>query len=317
MRRAPGRGRPPPSKPPFQTVLTAAHAKVNLILDVVARRPDGYHEIRSWLTLLDLADALKIERAARGVRVEVPAAPELETRDNLVVRAAEAFRDRFGGPKGLRIRLDKRIPITAGLGGGSSDAAATLRALARLEGVDDPAALHELAAGLGSDVPFFLALRAAVIAGRGERVVSAPAAPPCWFLLVKPPFGISAAEAYRAWRPRRAALTALQADANEWMKRRLPRSALAKAEALGELLSNDLQPGAAKLFPELRSVLRRLSALSPLGVLMSGSGPTCFAVFSDHVSARRARRAFRRKPGEALWVARPIFRANWVSECRS
>ncbi len=290
---------------------------MNLVLEVVARRSDGYHEIRSWMTLLALADGLHVERTSRGIRVEVPAAPELETPDNLVVRAAELFRRRFGGPHGVRIRLDKRIPVTAGLGGGSSDAAATLRALARLEGVDDRTALHELAAELGSDVPFFLALRSAVIAGRGERVAVGPAAPQCWLLLVKPPFSISAREAYQAWRPRRPALTAPGADANEWMVRRLPPEARARAEALGGLLANDLQPGAVRMFPELRSVLQRLRRLSPLGTLMSGSGPTCFALFRDRPSALRARAAFQAKPGEQVYVTAPIFRANWVNDCRT
>ncbi|MHB8421035.1 MAG: 4-(cytidine 5'-diphospho)-2-C-methyl-D-erythritol kinase [Myxococcales bacterium] len=289
-------------------VRAPAHAKVNLVLEVLGPRPDGYREIRSWLTLLDLADHLVFERAERGVRVEVPAAPELATEDNLAVRAAKAFRRRFGGPKGVRIHLDKRIPIAAGLGGGSSDAAATLRALARMEGVRDDAALSAIAASLGSDVPFFLQLRTAVIAGRGEQVAAAPAAPPCWLLLVKPPFGISAREAYEAWEPAGGALTAPWPDANEWMKRHLYLPPTTP-QALGALLANDLQPGAVRKFPQVGSILQRLRALSPAGALMSGSGPTCFAIFPHLQAAEQARRAFRRQD-ELLLVARPILVAQ-------
>jgi 4-diphosphocytidyl-2-C-methyl-D-erythritol kinase len=232
-------------------------------------------------------------------------APELAGKTNLVYRAAVAFRRRFGGPAGVKLTLDKRIPITAGLGGGSSDAAATLRGLARLEGVDDPAALQALAEKLGSDVPFFLGRGAAFVSGRGERVKPAPAAPPCCLLLVKPPFGIRASEAYAAWRPQPATLTGLGPNAN-WTTFTSKRPDFRTAKGVGRLLGNDLQPGALREFPRLRSVLGRLSELSPLGVAMSGSGPTCFALFANRSEAERAARAFRKGRSEQLLVARPV-----------
>jgi 4-diphosphocytidyl-2-C-methyl-D-erythritol kinase len=309
-RRALGRGRPPrfrSSGPPRQSVTVLAHAKVNLTLEVVGRRTDGFHDIRSWMIPLVLADRLEIQRLPKGVQLEVPGLPELRGKTNLVHRAAVAFQRHFGRPSGVRLTLTKRIPITAGLGGGSSDAAATLRGLAQLEGIRDPEALHALATDLGSDVPFFLSGGAAFVSGRGERVEEAPPPPPCWLLLVKPPFGITAAEAYAAWRPgaRRPTLTGHGAGAN-WTEFTSKRLRIRTAKGVGASLTNDLQPGALRMHPRLRSVLGRLSDLSPLGVAMSGSGPTCFAIFASRGQAERAAKAFRSQPAEELLVTRPL-----------
>jgi 4-diphosphocytidyl-2-C-methyl-D-erythritol kinase len=317
-RRAPGRGRLPRRNPlQVDAVRVLAHAKVNLILEVVGRRRDGYHDIRSWMVPLDLADRIGIERCSRGIELEVLGAPELAGKTNLVHRAAVAFRRRFGGPAGVKLTLDKRIPITAGLGGGSSDAAATLRGLARLEGIDEPEALQALAADLGSDVPFFLSDGPAFVSGRGEQVRPAPGSPTCWLLLVKPPFGIKASEAYAAWRPQagRGTLTGLGPNAN-WTEAWFKPPGIRTAESVGRLLGNDLQPGALREFPRLRSVLGRLSELSPLGVLMSGSGPTCFALFADRRGAERAAAAFRKTRAEELILARPIWSHGSVRAVR-
>ncbi len=256
---------------------------------------------------LDLADRIAIERRPNGIQLEVRGAPELSGKTNLIYRAAVAFRRRYGGPSGVKLSLDKRIPITAGLGGGSSDAAATLRGLARLEGLADPRGLLALAEQLGSDVPFFLGSGAAFVSGRGERVQPAPAPPRCWLLLVKPPFGIKASEAYAAWRPGpgRRTLTGLGANAN-WTTLAAKRPGFRTAKGVARLLGNDLQPGALREFPRVRSVLARLSELSPLGVLMSGSGPTCFALFANRGEAERAARRFRESPAEQLLLARPV-----------
>lgn len=300
-RRAPGRGRPPPAREPLSAVAALAHAKVNLRLEVLGGRPDGYHDIRSLVVPLDLADRLVVAPAPRGVGLEVLGAPELAGPDNLVARAAQAFRRRFGAPRGVRILLDKRVPITAGLGGGSSDAASTLRALAKLAGVDDEAALRELALSLGSDVPFFLGNGPAWIAGRGERVEPAAALPQLWLLLVKPPFGVTAREAYEAWSASHRRLTRPDRNANQSKVERAP-----SGEDVFEFLRNDLEAGVARAYPRIRDLLSRLRRLSPRGTLMSGSGSTCFALFRDRPSALRARAAFRPTRGERVLLARTL-----------
>ncbi|MHB1846521.1 MAG: 4-(cytidine 5'-diphospho)-2-C-methyl-D-erythritol kinase [Deltaproteobacteria bacterium] len=288
-----------------------AHAKVNLTLELLGRREDGYHDIRSWMVPLALADRLTVERASRGLTLEVPGHPELSNDDNLVARACRAFQARFGRPRGLRLRLEKRIPIAAGLGGGSSDAAATLRALALLEGLRAPAALRELALALGSDVPFFLGRGPALATGRGERLHPAPPCPRLWLLVAKPPFGISAAEAYAAARPRgrrrsQPRLTAISTDANWSMKEWGRLQSVRSGRGIGGLLVNDLQAGAVRNHPELGRLLRTLRALSPHGALMSGSGSCCFGLFSSASSAREAARRLGQIALEQTIVTRPV-----------
>jgi 4-diphosphocytidyl-2-C-methyl-D-erythritol kinase len=272
-----------------------ARAKVNLTLEVLGRRSDGFHEIRSLMIPLALADRLTLIPGGRRLRIEVPNDPALESEDNLAFRAASRFRDAFGLP-GLTIRLEKRIPVAAGLGGGSSDAAAVLRGLSRMRGVD-PARLPPLAEALGSDVPFFLKEKPAVVRGRGEQLEPAPPLPPLWLLLVKPEFGISAADAYRARR--NGGATRLRTRPAVWESART-------ASQVGKFLRNDLQPGCLALQPHLAELLLRLGRLRASGVLMSGSGSTCFAVFGNRPALLAAARRFEPAPGEAMILTRSL-----------
>jgi 4-diphosphocytidyl-2-C-methyl-D-erythritol kinase len=161
-------------------------AKINLVLEVLGKRDDGYHEIRSVVQTVNLCDNLTFE-IADDISLECTE-PGLETADNLVIRAAELLRKVSSCDGGVKIRLEKRIPWGAGLGGGSSDAAVTLVALSRLWGLKFTAAdLAELAAGLGSDVPFFIHGGAALIEGRGEKITPLPSQVTSWFVLLVPP----------------------------------------------------------------------------------------------------------------------------------
>lgn len=277
-----------------------AHAKVNLGLAVLARRGDGFHEVETSMARLELADELRLSPApgasdeavglsvrfeGAGVVRELTAGP-----DNLVHRAATAFRQAYREARGadlppLRFELLKRVPIAAGLGGGSSDAAAALRLLRRAfpteaaAGTDGPGGqtaepidLEAIARRLGSDVPFFLQdVPAALARGRGERLTQAEPLQ-LELVLVNPGFAISAAEAYGAligFTPRLRAERA--------------RERLLAGEEPG--WSNALQPGVLRLHPQLREALGALRAAGLRGVLMSGSGPTCFGVAE---SAERA-----------------------------
>ena len=174
-------------------------AKVNLFLEVHARRPDGFHEIRTVLQAVGLMDTLTAAPIAEGVEVRVEGADLPAGPGNLVFAAARLFLDRFEIDGGVELDLVKRIPIEAGLGGGSSDAAGTLLLLRDLFRPDlDVEALAPLAADLGSDVPFFLGPGTALGMGRGEALAALPAPAPAWLVLFLPPFGLATADVYAA-----------------------------------------------------------------------------------------------------------------------
>jgi 4-diphosphocytidyl-2-C-methyl-D-erythritol kinase len=255
-----------------------APAKVNLFLEITARRPDGYHELRTLLVAVSLFDALAFAPAG-SIRLSCTD-PALGTGpENLIVRAAELLRRHTGTRAGATIALTKRIPVAAGLGGGSSDAATTLVGLNRLWklglGRDE---LIGLAAELGSDVAFFLGRPAAWCTGRGEVVTPWPIGRRLHLVLACPPFGLSTADVYRrVTAPARPATgTALKEAVTA-----------GDAERIGRLLHNRLQEPALALRPVLSEWLGRLKAQRPLGSLVSGSGSTVFALARDAADARR------------------------------
>jgi len=261
---------------------TLAPAKVNLVLRVGPLRPDGYHELLTLLAPLDLADEVDVSIADRAgpVRCTVPGRPELDGAANLAARAAVLFRERFGVDRGIAIRIAKRIPVTAGLGGGSSDAAAVLRILARAFRVRDPRGLAEVALAVGSDVPFFLGPGPAWARGRGEKLAPAEV-PPQHLVIVYPPdpaLAIRAADAYRwldlARGDRAAAAT-------------LPRR---PGSYRPSLLGNDLEAPCLAARPDLRVMLGSLVVHGAVAAIMSGSGPTVFGVFPSRKEAERAAR---------------------------
>ncbi len=260
-----------------------APAKINLFLEVLGRRSDGYHEIETLMVAVDLHDRLTFENDPSGAIALGCDDPTLPVDDqNLVVRAAKRLKAEAGGLHGARIVLEKRIPTEAGLGGGSSDAAATLVALDRLWNLGLPSGrLDELAGEIGGDVAFFRHTPAAVCRGRGEAVEPVSMPNPMHFVLVRPPFGMSTALVYRQVavptrpRPLDATLRALEAG---------------DPVELGSCLFNRLQAPAESLRPELVRVKSALAELSPplCGSLMSGSGSTYFGVGRDLEAARHA-----------------------------
>ena len=287
-------------------ITVPAPAKVNLFLEVTGRRSDGYHLLATLFARLDLADTLTAEPARRltlSIDDRRRTGPRLGAGpENLVLRAAEALRRELKLKAGARLRLVKRIPVGAGLGGGSSDAAAALKALSRLWGVPDrPGLLKRLGRTLGADVPFFLQDHPLCAArGIGDRLRPVPrptkAFPP--LVLAYPGVPFSTAEAYRAAAvPRRkAALTSLS-QLNK-LERLISRGA--PVERWSIFLFNRLQDAVEKRCPEAGEARRRLEALGARGVLMSGSGSVVFG-FADPGAARRLRRA---RPGWEILTAR-------------
>lgn len=260
-----------------------APAKLNLFLEVPRRRPDGYHEVESLMVAVDLFDQLTFRDDESGAIALECDDPELPVDGrNLVVRAAEALKRSSGVRSGARISLKKAIPAQAGLAGGSSDAAATLAALDRLWNLGTPTGrLAELAAGIGSDVAFFLHGPAAVCRGRGERVEPLSLSNSLTFVLVAPRVGLSTADVYRRLTP---------PETPESIGPALDALALGDPEALGRSLFNRLQPVAEAIRPELASVRDALADLRPhlCGSLMSGSGSAYFGLARDAESAGRA-----------------------------
>lgn len=289
-----------------------APAKVNLVLRVGARRRDGYHDLDTLMVPLDLADDVRVEirRGCPGaVACRVPDRPDLDGPSNLAARAAEAFRRRYVTTDRVEITIQKRIPVTAGLGGGSSDAATVLRALARAYEVRDPEGL--LAAGLqvGSDVPFFLGRGPAWATGRGERLT--PAEVPTLDLVVlyprDPSVSIRAADAYR-WLD-----ASRQSPAS-----RLPLDARARARWTPSAAVNDLEGPCLARHPRLAELEACLVGHGATAAIMSGSGPAVFGVFPDRTAARRAARGAREMGLEAdVHVVRTLMRHPGVSRWKS
>jgi 4-diphosphocytidyl-2-C-methyl-D-erythritol kinase len=264
-----------------------APAKINLYLEVLGRREDGYHELATLMVAINLYDTLEFEAAPpEEIHLhcdcpDLPGGPQ-----NLVWRAAVLLRQEAGSPAGVRIRLWKRIPHAAGLAGGSSDAAATLAGLNQLWQLGySREQLKELAAELGSDVPFFFAAPAAWCTGRGEKVEAVPVGRPLPLVLACPHEGLATAQVF-------AHLNTKQEPVLPDHGARL-REALAQGnrEELGRLLSNDLQPVAERLCPAVSRLISLLRDLGPVGQRMSGSGSAVFALCRDDGEAHRIARA--------------------------
>jgi 4-diphosphocytidyl-2-C-methyl-D-erythritol kinase len=260
-------------------------AKVNLSLEVLGRRPDGYHELRSVMVPISLVDDLYLRLAPEpGIRVTVEGADLPGGPDNLVHRAAALILDAIGETAaGIEIRLVKRIPVGGGLGGGSSDAAATLVGLNRLLGAGlDEAALAALALRLGADVPFFLAGRPALATGVGERLIPLPPFPPFWMVLLNPGFAVSTAWVFHELDVTGGQGAGLTPPGDQVTIDRF----LEGPASAGRTLRNDLELVTLNVYPRLRELKAALLACGAIGALMSGSGPTVFGIFLDEHAAR-------------------------------
>jgi len=293
------------------TVTVKAAAKLNLALVVLGCRPDGFHEIESLMVPVSLGDTLSVTPTAEaGIRLRVRFGGQLATaaggplaRDvpaddtNLVVRAATALAREAGIERGLEIDLVKEIPSGAGLGGGSSDAAAVLLAAARAWRLDWPTErLAAVGAAIGSDVPWFFAGGPAIARGRGERVEPVAGIPPLSAVIACPAVGLSTAAVYRQCVP---------GPAHRGTSERLAAAlAAGRFRAAIELLHNDLEPPACALCPDVGRLLDALRTAGAIRPLLTGSGSACFALARTAVEARgiAARLAAMQNPdGSRAW----------------
>jgi len=275
-------------------------AKINWTLEVLGRRTDGYHELRTLLQTVSLADSLSFERADDGINLicDAPGVPLDET--NLVVRAARLLKEATGFKGGVRIGLDKRIPIGAGLGGGSSNAAMTLLALQHLWGVElAPGELFRLGARLGADVPAFFLGGTCVGIGRGDEVYPLPDIVFEDMLLVKPDFGVSTREVYSSLpneltRPFSLDIIPCSVEAAY-------RSTFVPGETL-PLLRNDLERSVFARYPQLGEIRDRLTRMGACAAMMSGSGSTIFALFDSKAMLSIAQQDF----SDTGWWSAPV-----------
>lgn len=267
-------------------VIVRAPAKVNLFLEVLRKRADGYHDLETLMVAVNLYDTLEFRDDPAGALSLSCDLPDLPVGpDNLVCRAAEVLRRHTGHPGGATIRLWKRIPAAAGLAGGSSDAAATLAGLNRLWRLGLTCTeLARLGAEVGSDVAFFFATPAAWCTGRGEVVTPLRLGRPLDLVLACPMTGLSTAEVFRALTP--------PADPCDGGLLRAAAEA-GDIEQVGRCLHNRLQDAAERLCPEVAEARAMLVRSQPVGVLMSGSGSTVFALCRSSAEAVNLTRGLR------------------------
>lgn len=263
-------------------VFEKASAKINLSLDVLHKREDGFHEVEMVMAMIDLADRLEMEELPRDtIMISSQAGYIPLDEKNLAFKAAKLLKERYEVKQGVYIHLDKHIPVAAGLAGGSSDAAAALRGLNRLWKLGLPESeLQQLGAELGSDVPYCIEGGTMLATGRGEKLQKLPPLPSCWVVIAKPPINVSTADIYGRLRtdeiqqhpPTKQMIGGLHSK--DWA-------------TICRSLGNVLEDVTLRMYPEVRRIKETMLRLGADGALMSGSGPTVFALAAKSSRARR------------------------------
>jgi len=283
-------------------MLKKSPCKVNLLLNILGRRPDGFHDLETVMQPVNLCDELTFERAQPGIELSCNDKSLPVDGGNLVFRAAEKFFFAAGISDGVKIHLEKKIPLAAGLGGGSGNAATTLLALNEMFGNPlAPEKLSEIAAGLGSDIPFFLQHQPALAVGRGEKIRALdnfPALANRAILLIHPGFGISTPWAYQNLARFPNALNGQPGRAQQLVTRLRTNDLKTAASDF----YNSLEAPAFEKFPILK-LYKEFLAANGAAALMSGSGSTTFAVCENATVAREIGEKFKSKFGPNCWMA--------------
>lgn len=270
-------------------------AKINLCLYVLRKREDGFHDICTVMQAVDLHDRLSLYRMPRGIVVQTDD-PKLPTdRRNLAYKAAQILLDRTKVSSGVKIKIQKRIPLSSGLGGGSSNAAFTLIGLNRLFNLGLPGKkLVEMAKQIGSDVPFFLSSGQAVATGRGEKIREVKLPRDYWIVLIKPHVTLSTPWVYENFK---IDLTKKRKSIKMYKKRESFFDSIVGWE-------NELEKVAVKKYPQIKVLRRRLEEIGAIKTSMSGSGPAVYGIFFDKPRYKEVR-SLRSKEWQ-IWVTRPI-----------
>ena len=282
------------------TITIRAPAKLNLDLRIVARRSDGYHDLRTLFQSIELHDTLRLTARPGPLTVRSRSLDLPRDRANLVWKAAEMLwgdLGRPGPPSGVSVSIAKAIPMAGGLGGGSSDAASALRGLCALwQAPTGEARLRKLAALVGSDVPYFLTGGLALGVGRGVRLRRLPDLERYWVVLAVPQFGVSSAEAYR-WFDRDSARSGTAPLPRGWRGRL-------------EVLHNDLERSVSDRYPDVRQMVERLRGSGAAHAAMTGSGSTVYGLYPARSAAAAGRRAVR-KTGWRTLLTRMVGRSEF------
>jgi len=259
-------------------IIKQSPAKINLVLRVLRKREDGYHDLATLMQRISIYDEMSFSPAEQGITIRCPGSAIPEDEENIVYRAAHALFEEISYSGGVEIIIHKKIPVAAGLGGGSSNAATTLVTLNEMLGgglVQET--LMRIGAGIGADVPFFIFEKSAWAFGIGDRLEEAHHVPPMWFVLVNPGFEVSTKKVYENLK---LGLT------KGGIQYTIPR--LHKVPEVIEKLSNDLEKVTLELHPVLLEIKELVMRAGAMGSLMSGSGPTIFGIYEDEKSAREA-----------------------------
>lgn len=286
--------------PAAASITVRAPAKTNLILRVLDRRADGFHNLWSVMQTVGLEDdiTIKLNQGHADLRLQCDVSSLSTDQTNLVVRAAAAVLRRCERTLGLDIALSKRIPMGAGLGGGSSDAAATIIGLNRLLNLGWSATeMAEVGQSLGSDVPFFFFAPSAVVTGRGEYVTSVQIKGSRWIVLVNPGFSVETKWAYQELSSKRAHVPSLSSQ-----QAALAREGELSWEQIMQTAENDFETPVFAAYPDLRAIKQELLTQGAEVALLSGSGATVFGVFRDEARAKHAQAHFQHKPQCRVFV---------------
>lgn len=262
-------------------ITVKATAKLNLALDILGKRDDGYHELATVMAMVDLADYLDFSLRLDGnIKLESSSNAVPEDGRNLIVKAGLLLQRRFQVTKGATIKLDKKIPISAGMAGGSSDAAATLHGLNQLWelnlSLDE---LAEIGAEIGSDVSFCVYGGVAMCNGRGEKITPLPSLPPCWIVLAKPAISVSTRDVFSHLE-----VNDIQ---HQYSEKMLAAIASGDYYQMVEALGNDLEDYSLEKYAEISYLKKQFEAFGADAVLMSGTGPTVFAIVKTEKKAKR------------------------------
>jgi 4-diphosphocytidyl-2-C-methyl-D-erythritol kinase len=286
-------------------------AKINCSLRILGKRPDGYHEIRTVLQTVSLHDTLHFTVAEDEISVSCDNPTIPTDRNNLIVRAAIVLRDRYRVRAGVRIHLEKRIPVQAGLGGGSSNAAVTLLGLAHLWKVKtDASELAELASGLGSDVPFFLSGGRALGTATGTSITPLPDLDGLELLIVAPNATISTAEAYKALSS--AALTTRNSVSILAISRGSTNSSDSDQWRISDDLGNDFEQVIFDIEPEIGRVKKALLQAGARSALLAGSGSSVFGIFDNREALQRALEKIRKESGWRIFPCATLSREEYI-----
>jgi 4-diphosphocytidyl-2-C-methyl-D-erythritol kinase len=272
----------------MRAITLLAPAKVNLILEILGKRPDGYHELKTIMHSLELADTLTFKQHGQGIKItcDHPGVPQ--NSDNLVYKAAQLLKAETKVEQGVHIHIKKRIPVAAGMGGGSSDAATALRGLVKFWGIKTRPDLIKIAKQLGSDVPFFLQGGCVLAVGRGEKLKTWPAFPRLPLVVVNPGISVATAVVYKKFS---LGLTSQKAYINMMRLALIGKNPI----KLSRNLFNHLELVTEKLVPQVREIKQKLLQSGAIGVLMTGSGPTVFGVMPSVAVGKKIVRLLKRE----------------------